>query len=491
VNIATLYSRANLQGTRYWDFSASRTQVRGQFCHPLVKEQAEPVAPQLVQEQTERVETQLVQEQAEPVEPQLAQEQAEPVEPQLVQEQAEPVEPQLVQERAEPAELQEAFPHGQLEEDVLVPQLEPEAGTEEVVLPEGDPPHEIPEMTPSEAEPQTPAGPTLWTGSKVRREESGPGPLMPWPAPRQQGLGYPSSAEDETLPRSRGGMASRWYALQSVFPRPEEALDEPEAPPAGREQRPPMVLVFSLAGGVGKTCLVATLGRALSALGERVLLADTAAYGLLPFYFGSPEFNPRSGVKSVVRTFSPPISESDPPVQVLSLEAERYPADSSEHDPLLGELLGDGRGVNRILVDVATRSRDVTTRLLCLHPTVLVPILPDMSSVASLVSLETFLARASGGSNEPFYLLNQFDASLPLHLDVREMLRDQLGDRLLPFVLRRGSAVSEALAEGMTVIDYAPDSAVAKDYWDLAGWLRSLEAPAAVGYRALRWSERR
>ena len=489
VNIATLYSRANLQGTKYWDFSASRTQVRGQFCHPPVREQAEPAEPQLVQEQAEPTEPQLVQEQAERVEPQLVQEQAEPVEPQAVQEEAEPAEPQGMQ--AEPAELQEAFPHGQLEEEVLVPQLEPEAATEEVLLPEADPPHEIPEMTPSEAEPQTPAGPTLWTGSKVRREESGPGPLVQWPVPRQQGPGYPSSAEDETLPQPRGGMASRWYALQSVFPRPEEALEEPEAPPAGREERPPMVLVFSLAGGVGKTCLVATLGRALSALGERVLLADTAAYGLLPFYFGSPEFNPRSGVKSVVRTFSPPISESDPPVQVLSLEAERYPADSSEHDPLLGELLGDGRGVNRILVDVATRSRDVTTRLLCLHPTVLVPILPDMSSVASLTSLETFLARASGGNNEPFYLLNQFDASLPLHLDVREMLRDQLGDRLLPFVLRRGSAVSEALAEGMTVIDYAPDSAVAKDYWDLAGWLRSLEAPAAVGYRALRWSERR
>ena len=56
-------------------------------------------------------------------------------------------------------------------------------------------------------------------------------------------------------------------------------------------------------------------------------------------------------------------------------------------------------------------------------------------------------------------MLNQFDASLPLHLDVREVLRRQLGDRLLPFVVRRAPAVSEALAEGMTVVDYAPDGA--------------------------------
>ncbi len=70
------------------------------------------------------------------------------------------------------------------------------------------------------------------------------------------------------------------------------------------------------------------------------------------------------------------------------------------------------------------------------------------------------------------YVLNQFDASLPLHLDVREVLRRQLGDRLLPFVIRRSPAVSEALAEGMTVVDYAPEAPVAEDYMNIAGWLR-------------------
>jgi cellulose biosynthesis protein BcsQ len=50
--------------------------------------------------------------------------------------------------------------------------------------------------------------------------------------------------------------------------------------------------------------------------------------------------------------------------------------------------------------------------------------------------------------------------------------------------------VSEALAEGTTVIDYAPGSAVAEDYMHLAAWLRSLVAPAAVGHTGVRWSER-
>jgi cellulose synthase operon protein YhjQ len=217
-----------------------------------------------------------------------------------------------------------------------------------------------------------------------------------------------------------------------------------------------------------------------------VLLADTAACGLLPFYFGSREFRP-----GVVRTFSPPGSpsgaEADAPVQLLNLQPERYARAGGEHDPFLAELLRGGRGASRILVDVATASREVTNRLLQLRPTVLVPILPDLSSLACLGLLDILLADPP---SQVLYLLNQFDDSSPLHLDVRAMLKQQLGDRLIPFVLRRSSVVSEAVADGMTVIDYAPGSGAAEDYRALAGWLHSFLAPAVAGQAGTRWSER-
>ena len=50
--------------------------------------------------------------------------------------------------------------------------------------------------------------------------------------------------------------------------------------------------------------------------------------------------------------------------------------------------------------------------------------------------------------------------------------------------------MSEALAEGMTVMDYAPNSTVTEDFGTLAGWVKSLSAPASTGYRGVRWSER-
>jgi cellulose biosynthesis protein BcsQ len=310
-------------------------------------------------------------------------------------------------------------------------------------------------------------GPRYWDFSASRRQVRGQ--FRPTVHPAHQVSGV---AEQSRHPREEA--APRWHALQSVF--------APAVTPPAIEPHPPMVAVFSMAGGVGKTCLVATLGRALSALGEHVLLVDTTAGALLPFYFGS-----RASNSGVVRTFSPIGVERDAPVKILNLEAERYPRNGGEHDPLLAQLVSDGGGASRILVDLATAGREVSGRLLALRPTVLVPLLPDMSSVASLGSLEALFARDEGAAH---YLLNQFDGSAPLHQDVREMLQRRLGDRLLPLVLRHSAAVSEALAEGMTVIDYAPASATAEDYWNLAGWLRSLSAPAARGRSGVRWTER-
>ena len=95
-------------------------------------------------------------------------------------------------------------------------------------------------------------------------------------------------APEDTLQGSRDRLTSRWYALKGVF----EAHKRLPSRPGSHNSRAPVVAVFSLAGGVGKTSMVATLGRALSARGERVLLVDTAAYGLLPFFFGARDQRP-------------------------------------------------------------------------------------------------------------------------------------------------------------------------------------------------------
>lgn len=295
----------------------------------------------------------------------------------------------------------------------------------------------------------------------------------------------------DTLQHSQERVASRWFALKGVFdPATEGSGSSPaEASAArGQEVRPPALAVFSLAGGVGKTSLVATLGRALSALGEKVLVADTTSHGLMPFYFGASEL--RAGV---VRTFSPPAGSTDAPIHLVSYEVDRHAQAEARNEALVEELLRSSSGTNRMLLDLNASSGWVARRLTRLSLTVLVPLAPDMNSVITLETIERYFEGVQSPEGRPvlpYYLLSGFDASQALHLDVREVLRGKLGERLLPSAVRRSPAVSEALAEGMTVIDYAPDASITGDYRKLAGWLRGISPPATQALRNTRWSER-
>jgi cellulose synthase operon protein YhjQ len=305
---------------------------------------------------------------------------------------------------------------------------------------------------------------------------------VPVPAPVQA----PSPVAD-TLQQSREKVASRWYALKGVFEASEPIVDS-HLEQRQREIYTPVLAVFSLAGGVGKTSLVATLGRALSSLGEKVLLADTTSHGLLPYYFGATELKP-----GVVRTFSPPSGSTDAPIHLVSYDVDQRGGDKAAQDALADEMTNSATGVQRLLVDFNVGSGWLIRRFTRMPATVLVPVAPDMNSVISLQTIERYFHGAvdmDGKPLLPHYVLNQFDASLPLHLDVREVLRRQLGDRLLPYVIHRSPAVSEALAEGMTVVDYQPEGAISEDYMNIAKWLRTVALPATQAFRTSRWSER-
>jgi cellulose biosynthesis protein BcsQ len=298
-------------------------------------------------------------------------------------------------------------------------------------------------------------------------------------------LQRPGSAVEDTLEHSRERQASKWYALKRVFDPIDEAAPESAR---GKELPVPMVTVFSMAGGTGKTSLVATLGRALSASGERVLLTDATSHGLLPYYFGASEL--RHGV---VRTFCPPLGSADAPIYLVSYDVPPQPGDPAAQDWLIDELVRNCRGLQRVVLDLGPSAAWLAQRLAQLNSVVIVPVAPDMNSVISLGTVEKFFSGLTDGQGrrvQPYFLLDQFDSSQRLHLDVREVMRRQLGDQLLPFVIRRSQAVSEALAEGMTVMDYAADTPVAADYMNLASWLRSLSMPAAAVSTNARWSER-
>jgi cellulose synthase operon protein YhjQ len=290
----------------------------------------------------------------------------------------------------------------------------------------------------------------------------------------QRGNG-PFTAKHPRPTSARTGPA-RWAALNKAFERPAPA------PPAALEIGIPVLAVVSLAGGVGKTSLVAALGRSLAIHGERVLLVDANQHGLLPLFFGAHELG-----TGALSTFA---NGDAAPLQVLTMEPESCGEEASAEHRLGERIAHHARDATRLLIDVSTDSTPITREVLRLWPTVLFTLTPDMASVVTLGAAHAILQRLADESGQPlklFYILNQFDGSRRLHSDVHDLLAHQLGDRLLPFAIRRSDAVSEALAEGMTVVDYVPDSPIVEDIGQLCEWIHELDRePANELYTASR-----
>jgi cellulose synthase operon protein YhjQ len=308
--------------------------------------------------------------------------------------------------------------------------------------------------------------------------EPSPEPAL---TPVSAGFKPVSVASPAVEARTAQSISTRWFALNGIFPENIPA-------PSPERSRVPAMAVFSLAGGVGKSSIVASLGRALSANGEQVLLVDTAAFGMLPFFYGAKDQRP-----DVLRSFVAPDADVESRVEVLALDVHRFGPEGNIPEPFTKEILRHAGSASRVIIDLATASNMIVRRILRMTPLVLIPVLPDVGSVASVGVIEQFFHCNTSGIGQPIlpnYILNQFDESQRLHRDVREVLRNRIGDRLLPFVLRNSPLVGEALAEGMTVMDYAPGSPVAEDYTRLAEWVQSLVAPFAHVSQGARWSER-
>jgi cellulose synthase operon protein YhjQ len=473
-DVASLYSWANLHGGKYRDFSASRAEIR-EKTRQRTEEAIEEERLRARQEAEAQPAAEAARDPDESRRREFATQQA-----------AESAAQEAAQERArQAAELaaQRAAQHSQTAQQAAQQRVWQQPPQDRYPA---LPPHLQPAPRPAPAPSREGAASPQrapWLSTDPDENTGRPAWLMPERPQSAVPPALPPSPED-TLQSSRDRLVSRWFALRSIF---EDNVPAQSAP-APTAARAPVLAVFSLAGGVGKTSLVATLGRVLSARGERVLLVDTAAYGLLPFFFGARDQRP-----GLIRTFSPPVASGDAPIQMITLDPETLDSELATSEALTAEILKYARGVSRVVIDLATASGATTRRIMRLSPQILVPLVPDMCSVVSVSSIDAFFDHNNGTSGKPglpYYVLNQFDPSLPLHLDVREVLREQLGDRLLPFTLRHTPAVSEALAEGMTVMDYAPNSAVTEDYASLAGWVKSLSAPASTSFRGVRWSER-
>ncbi|HWB97596.1 MAG TPA: cellulose synthase operon protein YhjQ/BcsQ [Bryobacteraceae bacterium] len=243
-----------------------------------------------------------------------------------------------------------------------------------------------------------------------------------------------------------------------------------------------MLAVYPVAGGVGCTTLLATLARISSTMGEEITLVDRETESQLSYFFGGDAL--ARGI-----SYFEPQKPTEGIVHVLTTEGEvkrgrtDLPLDRNE-SWMWRRLAQFGDQSDRILIDAATTLSERTQRRLLAGGTCLAVLVPDlrcMIAVGRILKFFTGWANILRRPLVPYFVLNQFDPDIPFHVDAREELRRQLGDKLLPVEIPRSDVIAEAAAEGMTVVDFAPTSDAAENFFALSDRIRAVTP--ATDYR--------
>lgn len=223
-------------------------------------------------------------------------------------------------------------------------------------------------------------------------------------------------------------------------------------------------LFASCAGGVGKTTLCATVARIMSSRINNVLVADRCGEGIIPYYFSLERLR-AGGLLSVYP------NARRPGYQMTMVNS---PCSEQSHTAT-AEWLEQLQGESTLtLMDLPTLNAYPARTQLVREGQVIVPLVPDVQSIASLAWVEELsgkLAERPGGRS--LFVLNRFDQTRALHREIRAHLEKVLEDQLAPVAVRESESVPEALSLGMTVIDHVPQSPIVQDFEQLVVWLEA------------------
>lgn len=246
------------------------------------------------------------------------------------------------------------------------------------------------------------------------------------------------------------------------------------------------VAIVSMKGGTGKTTVAANLGALLTQdKDSNVLMMDFDPRNQLGLHFGM-SITDLAGLAQATLTgasWAPalhyrldrapflPFGQLDDD-QRVQLE-EKLRAEPA----LLGERLSDPalHDFGFALIDTAPGPSAYLSHVLPHADLVIVVLLADAASFATLPSLQAALARyrPSRPRLEGVHLLlNGMDESKKLSRDIRAAVSAQFGSAVLPFAIHHDQSVREALAFQRPLVDQGPSSQAAAEFRQLAAWVR-------------------
>lgn len=303
------------------------------------------------------------------------------------------------------------------------------------------------------------ARPTQPTDSSAQRTGSPDAPLASSGIALVSAAKPPSSTEPRSIHEPSVSRPSRERrVLRSILRDLGEtnAVDHARNPTSLAEHT---ISIFAASGGAGATTVSATVARLFSRWQQRTVIVDGRQESVLPFYFGS-----RSG-SHLGRSFVALQDASDAPVHILTRdiwELEQKPADALSCEWLKRGLSKSRGEFDCAVMDVWPNLPVSTFDQFCAPGLAVIIAVPDLNSILGVRKIAKYLEER-GLVSSPLYVVNKFDERQALHVEMLQWFERQFPQN--PIVtLRRTDEASEALAEGLTVIDYAPQSGIAQDY---------------------------
>ncbi len=266
--------------------------------------------------------------------------------------------------------------------------------------------------------------------------------------------------------------------------------DHPRQEP-GRD-RAHKLAVLNQKGGTGKTTTSVNLAAGLAMKGYRTLLIDMDAQGNVSVSLGV------KGKYTMYHVLMGHVSPTEASVEVRD-NLFLIPANESlatgeiklaqmtrGRDRVLDFRMRGVKAYDYVIIDCGPSLSLLNQNALTYADQVLIPVSCDYLSLVGVKQILKTLKMVNEILHHPITILGVlptfYDRRNRISHEAVRTLKDYFGDKVLP-PIRINTRLKEAPSHRMTIFEYAPDSAGAKDYMRLVHWL--IAHNTGVGVRAV------
>ncbi|RIJ77617.1 ParA family protein [Nakamurella silvestris] len=263
--------------------------------------------------------------------------------------------------------------------------------------------------------------------------------------------------------------------------RPYRVIPEPA--PVDRHGPARVIAMCNQKGGVGKTTSTINLGAALAQYGRRVLLVDLDPQGALSAGLGVQSHQLDRTIYNLMLERSTTLADVLVPTKIEGLDLLPANIDLSAAEVQLISEVGREQTLGRalrpvlhdydyILIDCQPSLGLLTVNALACAHAVLMPVAAEYFSLRGVALLVDTIDKVQERLNPDLtvdgVLVTMFDGRTVHSREVVATLVEQFGDQLYDTVIARTVKFPEATVAGDPITTYAPSSAAATAYRNLA-----------------------